>query len=216
MHYVFGGALCKLSLYIHVHSRTRDSQSLSHAREGSFPARARASSIDDAQQPKGKQSGIAVLHRRGGDAGRVRWRAVSDTALVRAASEKNVAVHAPGRAPAVLDLPVLRASLGAHDDALLVGREDGLVSLDRDRKRADGEGSRHGCLALHVLVAANLGRVRVLGLGALACHAGARCVLVVLLEDRGVRLPPLEGVVHEAAVTALVAGLGGALHELLL
>merc|ERR1719353_196680 len=111
------------------------------------------------------------LHRRGGDTGRVRWRAVSDAAFVRAAREQDIALHAPGRTPAVLDLPVLRAGLGAHaygedavvellatgftlDDALLVGLEDGLVGLDRDRKRADGEGSRHGCLALHVLVAA--------------------------------------------------------------
>ena len=147
---------------------------------------------------------------------------VGEAAHVGARQHVHVAVEAPGRAPAVLDRPVLGAGLrGVADDQHAVvelgaaGRvvEDArLVQLPLRARGVDGD--RDGLLGDGVLerVLVALGHVGELGHGdhrragllARARRAAARRVRVGILSAEAVGLDPLEGVVHQAAVAALV------------
>ena len=153
-----------------------------------------------------------------------------------AAAQVDVAVCAPRCTPRVLDLPVVLASLGAVSDgehAVVelvtacgghytggVELERALVGLNGDRHGLLGHGGHEGGLAAlgHVLEARDGGLhgARAGVRSALAGAVGGGVGVVGLAGDALVRDDELEGIIHEAAVAALVAEAARAINELLL
>merc|ERR1719498_1945179 len=148
------------------------------------------------------------------------------TVVAGAAAEEDVALEAPRGAPRVLHLVEVSARLAAVAEGGAAGvggehtagveLEAGLVGLDGDGHRLLGHGGHHSVVRV-------LGDILVAGDGghrlARAGAAGAVLGLVrvrLLGAKAAVGDDVLEGVVHEAAVAALVAVAAGAVHELLL
>jgi len=164
-------------------------------------------------------------------------RRVGETALVLVAHHADVARLAPRGAPRVLDLPVVLAQrrvravandehavveLGAArlvvEHTTLVELERRLVGLDRDRNGADGDSGLERVLVALGHVAERRDRhdrLLLLGRLALTGDATARRVRVVRLSGDAVHVDPLEGVVHQTTLAAVVAVVV-ALHEVLL
>jgi hypothetical protein len=153
------------------------------------------------------------------------------TVVGRATAEEDVAGHTPVGAPRVLDLVVVSTAEGAvtdgedtvveggaalaGHDAAVVELERALVSLDSDGDGLLGDGRNEGILrvGLDVSVARDGGDVLA---GGLASTLGGSVRVRGLRADAAVGLDPLEGVVHQAAVAALVAGRARAVNKLLL